>query len=1022
MQQKKLSHKERRRMQQEAARLAREQKKLGRKAVKQRQQQQQQGQEVEQPQDGQDTAVMSGPEGVAESVEQLPQQQRDGAAVAVAEPLSKHQQPAGCGNGVPLAAAGRAESDDTGSSNSTWTDVAPPAAASPPNHTMGCFGGGYRGLDPLSPKSSLASGTAGPAATPARTLHRRFSSLGSLSAFTSSAKGGLTSLFTNWPGRQNSRDRENLDSLATQALNGLVQGAAEGQAAGAAAGYGRGGDRTPHELPPPRPASAMAVIGNAVGGSNEDDGTTQQPQQPQQPPPLPPLSPTIRGLGGHVGGLISPGPGGLMSSSTVGFTIPEERPVMLQDPPTAAGSAARGAPHLQQRPEQRYAGGDVAADDGGKGPGAWGGQSELPDPFAGPAATSFLETAAGPADVDAEGDSALMSGLEHQSEHQRRMRRPLQRANSDDFVVRLGSAGRLTPPDVELLHLDKGFAAPVAAQAPLHAQSGGAGVDSTLTQPAAANTASAATAASSDPFAAAAVPSRNQPLSVSHCLASFFLREEVTWDCPKEKALWKEQQRQLSVRGVGVGDSGGGCCCASPLDPAGVAIPGAAAAGECDAGPVYKQVSFSLHDPQVILVPGSVEQRGTDVAAALAGTQPFTRPLTCSGVALLLTAQLGDVGLPADASGALIQHWAQLVLNCMADLVLHEGGLTGLRAMMAGGLSLLRDSDAAAVRASPHPDPADDAAGGGWKVRGHLPVAASYWEYPAADGAGAEEQVYTTSTERISPNLASFCSTTAEGGALLLQQRALGCEQAAAVSPEKQLVRQQLGPGPSQAQGGEEDMFTMDEDEDEQTGLGLAADPVQGWEADGGTGEGEGASAVTGIQQVLRGPSLFRNQPVHIAAPRPRAADAAGPAGSLTGASPAAGSTPGSLRRSSLRRKSATFSRSAHKSYRVYLPPPVLMLHLKRFQHDGKGRLSKLDTVVRFDFHLDLGPYMADTAPGVAATVDPDGGEAGWPAGDGGRAGGPGGGACAAAGGSRSLMYDLGDPVALDLVVLCGMG
>jgi hypothetical protein len=88
-------------------------------------------------------------------------------------------------------------------------------------------------------------------------------------------------------------------------------------------------------------------------------------------------------------------------------------------------------------------------------------------------------------------------------------------------------------------------------------------------------------------------------------------------------------------------------------------------------------------------------------------------------------------------------------------------------------------------------------------------------------------------------------------------------------------------------------------------------------------------------------------------------------AGSL-GRSP--GGTPGSLRRSSLRRRSSSCCRTAHKSYRIYLPPQVLLLHLKRFQHDGRGRLNKLDTAVKFEFELDLGPFMAEDAPSSSSS------------------------------------------------------
>uniref|UniRef100_A0A383WDQ4 Uncharacterized protein n=1 Tax=Tetradesmus obliquus TaxID=3088 RepID=A0A383WDQ4_TETOB len=213
----------------------------------------------------------------------------------------------------------------------------------------------------------------------------------------------------------------------------------------------------------------------------------------------------------------------------------------------------------------------------------------------------------------------------------------------------------------------------------------------------------------------------------------------------------------------------------------------AAAFDSCEhTGPIHKQVSFSEQHPEVILVPGSMEQRGTDLAATLAGHKPFCRALSWQGAALLLTAQLqqqdgamqqqqglgagfgssrtrrgsagsatnaeqqqqqqqqqaedvagsssacsqqllllglkaageagsaaggrplqlGQVQLPnlpddvADTVRAnLLQAWAQLVLDCMADLVAYKGSLHGLQAMLQGPLQLLHNSSSEAASA-----------------------------------------------------------------------------------------------------------------------------------------------------------------------------------------------------------------------------------------------------------------------------------------------------------------------------------
>lgn len=81
-------------------------------------------------------------------------------------------------------------------------------------------------------------------------------------------------------------------------------------------------------------------------------------------------------------------------------------------------------------------------------------------------------------------------------------------------------------------------------------------------------------------------------------------------------------------------------------------------------------------------VPGSVEQRGTDLAAALAGRKPFCRALTSGGASLLLTAQLGEVFLEGAAAGR------QLRLGLKAA---GEGGVSNAAAarVLPGGRGML---------------------------------------------------------------------------------------------------------------------------------------------------------------------------------------------------------------------------------------------------------------------------------------------------------------------------------------------
>lgn len=81
---------------------------------------------------------------------------------------------------------------------------------------------------------------------------------------------------------------------------------------------------------------------------------------------------------------------------------------------------------------------------------------------------------------------------------------------------------------------------------------------------------------------------------------------------------------------------------------------------------------------QVHFVPGSVEQRGTDLSAALAGRRPFCRALTWGGASLLLTAQLGETFLEGAVAGQ------QLLLGLKAA---GEGGVANAPAarVLPGG-------------------------------------------------------------------------------------------------------------------------------------------------------------------------------------------------------------------------------------------------------------------------------------------------------------------------------------------------
>lgn len=227
--------------------------------------------------------------------------------------------------------------------------------------------------------------------------------------------------------------------------------------------------------------------------------------------------------------------------------------------------------------------------------------------------------------------------------------------------------------------------------------------------------------------------------------------------------------RALARGGVGVGSWSKGCqqlarpfaCCASRR-----ALHGNLCSSGCTrAHPVTLPSPLALSpypNPQVVLVPGSVEQRGTDLARALAGEAAFCRPVTTQGASFLVTAQLGrpevdgaalaacgrltlrvaaasgsrageealaaagssgggalvvgSLALPPlgrvapDAQGELVQEVALLALAGAADIMVHEGGLQGLRSLLAGGLTLVASGGGGGLVGE-----------AGWLLRGRLP-------------------------------------------------------------------------------------------------------------------------------------------------------------------------------------------------------------------------------------------------------------------------------------------------------------
>jgi hypothetical protein len=178
------------------------------------------------------------------------------------------------------------------------------------------------------------------------------------------------------------------------------------------------------------------------------------------------------------------------------------------------------------------------------------------------------------------------------------------------------------------------FGAPTVQQQQQQQQPGDALPAQQQQQQEASAGACAPVAPGADPFAAAAVMSKGEAFAVKHCLATFFLREEVCWECPKEKALWRERRlsaagsagsgpgrvsfdgraNRVSFEGSSSAGGGAGMCAAcshskqQEAEGGGVAIVAPhprlqqlMEGAEDEEGAIFKQVSFSDREPQVRL-------------------------------------------------------------------------------------------------------------------------------------------------------------------------------------------------------------------------------------------------------------------------------------------------------------------------------------------------------------------------------------------------------------------------------------
>ncbi|KAK9823922.1 hypothetical protein WJX72_006365 [[Myrmecia] bisecta] len=237
-----------------------------------------------------------------------------------------------------------------------------------------------------------------------------------------------------------------------------------------------------------------------------------------------------------------------------------------------------------------------------------------------------------------------------------------------------------------------------------------------------------------EPEAASTSPAAE--VSLQGCLAAFFAKETVSWECPGEKAQRKEvSRRSRSGLSMDECESDAG----APVTPVGQPL-------------ARRTVSFSEEGPAVHWIPGSAEQRGTDFRKALQGRAHFCRPLKHDDAYLLITAEtsiltrdkitLGIqpqdemVATAAVLSGELelavvdieeiedsededeqraVMTRAQVLMDCIADMVVVEG-LEGMQQLIAGGMRLV------------------ELPSGGLQVRGETPeeLGGGPWHYPHA--------------------------------------------------------------------------------------------------------------------------------------------------------------------------------------------------------------------------------------------------------------------------------------------------
>mmetsp|Transcript_33947 Transcript_33947/g.96181 ORF Transcript_33947/g.96181 Transcript_33947/m.96181 type:complete len:1242 (+) Transcript_33947:377-4102(+) len=545
----------------------------------------------------------------------------------------------------------------------------------------------------------------------------------------------------------------------------------------------------------------------------------------------------------------------------------------------------------------------------------------------------------------------------------------------------------------------------------------------------------------------------SEEVTLLTCLQAFFKPEHIEWQCPKESS--KEEDSQ-------------------PKSPSPAAAPKLASQGRRPSrrvsfagsdgepepeAPPRRGVTFSKESPTIYKIPGSEEQRGTDFAAAMKGHATFNKPFKYSGNDFIARVRLdtwaydrldvligpnwdedaedmwpeeqkiADVQIDeitAEEHGTeemqlLLQHQAQVLLDCFSDLFMCQGP-TGLLNILRAGFVTLEERGGANGEKER------------WVVVGRFPPGqiggAKEWVYPPNSDASRELFATALPTESPSPSpqrksplkssnftktLRSSLKKPASAEEVTTGLTGLKISTDNVTFEKLPSITSPLPASPSithfppqAAFPSIEERATDSEDEHEnvervESGkpagkTGSEPPPSFDWSTfDGSNAPGDsdmksfgeaskppGASeegkeekedAEMEEDEAQEGPKSAltsalakgaRIEGKQIRRQRPNTDGEEGiskpsedkPAETIPASSPPA-ATP---RKSGMKKN---VQRPAVKTYQIYRAPEVLTVHLKRFHQDMRGRLQKISGALPFDFDLDLAPFCDPAGPAM---------------------------------------------------------